>query len=119
MTGRYDLTDLIDALLNRLGAALHLRVATLSFNDRNLRRLTAWTNSRAVETLSLLASRFFTHHYPELWEQVLQALGRPTMPPPAATIAKWFASSWPRAINSRWKGAPTCGRTATASSFVW
>ncbi len=32
MSGRYDLTDVIEAILERVGAVAHLRIATLSFN---------------------------------------------------------------------------------------
>jgi hypothetical protein len=77
MTGRYDLTDLLDVLLSRLGAATHLRIATLSFNTRNVQLLRAWTEAGQVERLTLLCSRFFVEHNPEIYEPLREALALP------------------------------------------
>jgi hypothetical protein len=77
MTGRYDLTDLCDVILARLGTVAHLRVATLSFNARNSARLRAWVDGRAVERLTLLCSKFFVRHFPEVYQEVRQALAPP------------------------------------------
>jgi hypothetical protein len=76
-TGRYDLTDVLDALFDRLGAAVHLRIATLSFNARNVQRMAAWTEAGTVQRLTLLCSAFFQDHSPELFEEARQALCAP------------------------------------------
>jgi hypothetical protein len=81
-SGRFDLSDLIDVMLERLGQITHMRIATLSFNGRNTQRMAAWVQGGTVERLSLLASQFFTHHYPALFLQV-QGL----FPPPHAVAA--------------------------------
>jgi hypothetical protein len=77
MIGRYDLCDLLDVLLSRLGTALHLRIATLSFNERNARRMTAWTGGGTVQRLTVLCSRFFVEHNPEVFGPLRQALASP------------------------------------------
>jgi hypothetical protein len=77
MTGRYDLCDLLEVILAKLGTVAQLRIATLSFNGRNAQTMTAWTEGRKVERLSLLCSVFFKEHNPELFEQLHQALAKP------------------------------------------
>ena len=77
MTGRYDLTDLLDIILERLGSAAHLRIATLSFNNRNVHRMLAWCENAAVAQLTLLYSHFFQEHNPEIVEQLRQSLTTP------------------------------------------
>jgi len=78
MTGRYDLCDLLDVMLTRLGTATHVRIATLSFNARNVERMAAWTEGAgAVQRLTLLCSRFFVEHNPETFEQLREALRPP------------------------------------------
>jgi hypothetical protein len=77
MTGRYDLTDLLDVILAQVGTVAHLRIATLSFNARNVQRLTAWIEAGAVEKLTLLCSRFFVEHNPEIFDQLREVLAEP------------------------------------------
>jgi ABC-type ATPase involved in cell division len=77
MTGRYDLCDLLDVLLYRLGNALAVRIATLSFNERNARRMIEWTTSATVGRLTVLCSRFFVEHNHEVYEPLRQALTVP------------------------------------------
>ena len=71
MTGRYDLMHLIAALVNRLGIIEAARVATLSYNGRNLAELLALLDGGKVKTLTLLCSSFFRDHNRELWEETL------------------------------------------------
>jgi hypothetical protein len=71
MTGRYDLMHLIAALVTHLGGAEALRIATLSYNGRNLAEMVALLDSGAVQSLTLLCSAFFRDHNHELWEGTL------------------------------------------------
>jgi hypothetical protein len=67
-----DLTDVINALLERLGRCERLHVATLGYNARNLRTMLGWLDAGAVGGLTLLASIFFRSHNGELWETTLE-----------------------------------------------
>jgi hypothetical protein len=71
MTGRYDLMHLLVCLIDRLGAVEAMRIATLSFNARNLAEMVRLLDSGAVRRLSLLCSAFFRDHNTELWEETL------------------------------------------------
>ena len=70
-TARMDLTDVINALLERLGRCDRLLIATLGFNSRNLRAMLGWLDSGTVAELQLVASIFFRSHQAELWEETL------------------------------------------------
>jgi hypothetical protein len=70
-TARMDLTDVINALLERLGRCERLHVATLGYNARNLRTLLGWRDAGAVGELTLLASIFFRSHNGQLWATTL------------------------------------------------
>ncbi len=70
-TARMDLTDVINALLERLGRCDRLHVATLGYNARNLRAMLLWLDSGAVGELTLLASIFFRSHNGDLWQRTL------------------------------------------------
>ena len=74
MTGRYDLTDLLAVLLDRLGTAHHLRIATLSFNRHNVRQLAGWVEAKIVGRLTVLCSSFFYEHNPEVYGELQVAL---------------------------------------------
>jgi hypothetical protein len=76
-SGRFDLCDALDVLLARLGPATCLRIATLSFNGRNVQRMKAWLQTGAVQRLTLLCPLFFVEHNPDLFQQVGQALRQP------------------------------------------
>jgi hypothetical protein len=76
-SGRYDLANVVDVILERLGTAAALRIATLSFNRRNVQRMAAWTESRAAQRLTLLCSSFFYEHNPELFQEAHQILAPP------------------------------------------
>jgi hypothetical protein len=71
-TARMDLTDVINALLERLGPCDRLLIATLGYNARNLRAMLGWLDDRAAGELQLLASIFFRSHNGELWEETLE-----------------------------------------------
>ncbi len=74
MTGRYDLADLIDAAMGKLGTIDHLRIATLSFNGRNVDCMASWLESRRVVRLTMLCSRFFYEHNPGLFDRLRDVL---------------------------------------------
>jgi hypothetical protein len=71
MTGRYDLMHLISALMDRLGIVEAARVATLSYNGRNLAEMLSLLDSGKLKTLTLLCSSFFRDHNKQLWEETL------------------------------------------------
>jgi hypothetical protein len=71
-TARMDLTDVINALLEKLGHCDRMRIATLGYHQRNLKTLLGWLDSGAVGSLSLVASIFFRSHNGELWERTLE-----------------------------------------------
>jgi hypothetical protein len=71
-----DLTDVINALLERLGRCDRLLIATLGYNARNLRAMLGWIDQGAAHELQLLASIFFRSHNGELWEETLEEFRR-------------------------------------------
>src|SRR5215470_10582522 len=70
-TARMDLTDVIGALLEKLGRCDRLVVGTLGYNARNLRTMLRWLDAGQVGSLTLLASIFFRSHNGELWQETL------------------------------------------------
>ncbi len=70
-TARLDLTDILAALLTRLGRCDRMAVATLGYSAKNLRSLLEWLDSGAVGSLALVASLFFRSHKGALWEETL------------------------------------------------
>jgi hypothetical protein len=63
MTGRYDLMVLIVAILEKVGSPVDaLRIATLSFNNRNTAEILHLIDTGVVKRLSLLCSEFFRDH---------------------------------------------------------
>lgn len=75
MTGFYDLMHLIAVLIDRLGTVAHLRIATLSYNSRNLHEMRKLLAEGKVGRLTLLTSCFFRDHNEELWETTLREFG--------------------------------------------
>jgi hypothetical protein len=75
-TARMDLTDVIAALIGKLGPCERMRVATLGFNEANLRTMLAWLDAGAVRSLSLVASIFFRSHKGDLWTETLDEFRR-------------------------------------------
>jgi hypothetical protein len=72
ITGRYDLMHLLVVLLERIGPAKAVRIATLSYNGRNLSEMTRLLDDGKTATLTLLCSAFFRDHNKELWEETLE-----------------------------------------------
>jgi hypothetical protein len=72
MTGRYDLMHLLVCLIDRLGPVDAMRVATLSYNARNLAEMVRLLDTGAVRRLTLLCSQFFAEHNTELWDETLE-----------------------------------------------
>jgi hypothetical protein len=71
VTARLDLTDVVNALLETVGPCDRMRVATLGFNEKNLRTMLDWLDAGRVRSLALVASLFFRSHKGELWERTL------------------------------------------------
>jgi hypothetical protein len=71
-TARLDLTDIVGALLEKLGPCGRLLIATLGYNEANLRTMLRWLDSGAVRSLTLLASLFFRAHKGSLWQETLK-----------------------------------------------
>jgi hypothetical protein len=71
-TARMDLTDVINALLERHGPCERLRIATLGYNEANLATMLRWLDTGAVRSLALVASLFFRSHKGALWAQTLE-----------------------------------------------
>src|SRR5262249_40759304 len=73
MSGRYDLMVLLVAILVAVGGTCHhLRVATLSFNARNVGEMAALLRSGKVKTLTLLCSAFFCDHNKDVFTATLR-----------------------------------------------
>jgi hypothetical protein len=70
-TSRMDLTDVLNALLGKLGRCEQMAIASLGYGPRNLRMLLNWLDAGAVGELTLLASIFFKAHNPGLWQETL------------------------------------------------
>src|SRR5208283_3786009 len=70
MTGRYDLMSLLVVILEKIPAVCsHLRIATLSFNARNVYDLEQLLTSKRVTRVTLLASKFFKEHNTSEYQQ--------------------------------------------------
>ncbi len=63
---------MINALIERLGRCDRMLVATLGYNEANLRTMLGWLDSGAVRRLSLVASIFFRSHKGDLWAETLK-----------------------------------------------
>ena len=72
MTGRYDLMHVLIRVIDRLGTVEAMRIATLSYNVRNLAEMLRLLDSGAVRQLTLLCSAFFRDHNTELWDETLE-----------------------------------------------
>jgi hypothetical protein len=71
MTARLDMTDVVNALLGKLGRCDRLAVATLGYNRRNYKAMLGWLDTGAVGSLTLVASIFFRSHNGALWQETL------------------------------------------------
>ncbi len=74
MTARLDMTDVLNALLEKLGHCDRVMIATLGYNRRNFKTMLSWLDSGKIASLSLVASLFFRSHNGDLWEETLQEL---------------------------------------------
>jgi hypothetical protein len=72
MTARLDMTDVVNALLGKLGRCDRLAIATLGYNRRNFKAMLGWLDSDAVGSLALVASIFFRSHNGDLWTETLE-----------------------------------------------
>jgi hypothetical protein len=62
MTARLDMTDVVNALLEKLGRCDRAMIATLGYNRRNYRTMLYWLDIGAIGSLALVASLFFRSH---------------------------------------------------------
>jgi hypothetical protein len=70
-TSRLDLTDILNAVLERVGVCEKMLIATLGYNERNLRMILQWLDTGRVRSLSLVTSIFFRSHKGSLFEETL------------------------------------------------
>jgi hypothetical protein len=71
-TARLDLTDTLAALLVKMGAVAGMRIATLGFNEKNLRALLKWLDEGTVKSIGLVTSLFHRAHKSGLWADTLK-----------------------------------------------
>jgi len=67
-------TDVVTALLGKLGRCTSAKVATLGYNRRNFRTMLGWLDSGQIGSLTLVASIFFRSHNGGLWQETLEEL---------------------------------------------
>jgi hypothetical protein len=88
LLGRTDLADYLDSILARLGPAQTVRISTLSLAPRNIPTLKRWTDSRAAERLTVLVSKFFKRHNPDIYTALSEVLTPPHKAAASRTHAK-------------------------------
>src|SRR5262249_55798655 len=71
MTGRYDLMQLVVALVERIGTVDAMRASTLSFHATNLAQLLALLDAGKVRRLDMLACTFWRNTNKGLHAQTL------------------------------------------------
>src|SRR5262245_12732289 len=76
MTARLDMTDVLNALLDKLGRCETARIATLGLNRRNYRVMLRWLDNGKVGALTLLVSKFFRAHNTELFAELVDEFRR-------------------------------------------
>jgi hypothetical protein len=74
MTGRYDLTAVLAVILQRQGPCDRMRIATLSFNAKNVAELAGWLDQKQVGALTLLASHFHRENSTADWQAAVNEL---------------------------------------------
>ncbi|MGH8743379.1 MAG: hypothetical protein ACREUY_03785 [Burkholderiales bacterium] len=75
MTGAFDLMHVVLAILNQADETCqHLRIATLSYNRRNLTELLHLLDTGSTKKLSLICSRFFREHGKEFHDHSAREL---------------------------------------------
>jgi hypothetical protein len=73
MTARLDMTDVLNALLEKLGRCEVAKIGTLGLNRRNYKALVRMLDAGQIGSLTLLVSRFFWAHNKELFTEMLIA----------------------------------------------
>ena len=76
MTARLDMTDVLNALLEKLGRCERATIATLGYNRRNFTAMLQWLDTGAIAQLTLLASIFFRAHNGDLWTETVEEFRR-------------------------------------------
>jgi hypothetical protein len=120
MTARLDMTDVVNALLGKLGRCDRLALATLGYNRRNFRAMLGWLDSGAVGSLLLVASIFFRSHNGALWQETLTELGRrgcraACCPSHCKTMAMSFADGTRLAVEG---SANLCSNGSAREQFT-
>lgn len=69
MTGRYDLMDMICALIGQRGTVDAMRCSTLSFHDKNLATMVDLIDRQAIRVLNLCCCTFFKNLNKSLWAE--------------------------------------------------
>lgn len=72
-SGRFDLMDMLAVLVGKIGPCPEMRLATLSYNRRNLDVMVGMMDGGAVAKMTLLCSAFFRDHNRDLWADTLEA----------------------------------------------
>jgi hypothetical protein len=116
-TARMDLTDVINALIERQGQCERMAVATLGYNERNLSTMLRWLDTGAVGSLTLLASIFFRSHKGALWDETLkQFRERRQRAVCCHSHAKVVTLAFASGDGCRSRGRPTFAATVRAGS---
>lgn len=76
MTARLDMSDVLNAILEKQGRCETAFIATLGYNRRNFRMMLEWLDSGKIGSLALLASIFFRAHNGDLWTETLAEFRR-------------------------------------------
>lgn len=69
VTARLDLSDILNAIIEKIGTVEHLRIATLGYNRRNFKAMLRWLDAKQVLHLTLVPSIFFRSHNGDLWAE--------------------------------------------------
>jgi hypothetical protein len=70
-TARFDMSDVLNHLIERFGVTERVVIATLGYNRRNLLAMLRWLDTQAVRSLTLLSSIFWRAYNKELWAETL------------------------------------------------
>jgi hypothetical protein len=120
MTGRYDLMHLIVVIVEMKPIGLErMRLATLSFNGRNLSEMLRLLDSGKTKRLSLVCSKFFAEHDKDLFEETLQEF-RKRGQLVAARRSHCKVVAWSSRAEKSWflREAPTSEQIPTPNSFL-
>jgi hypothetical protein len=105
MTGRYDLADLFEVVIDRLGPVDLMQNVTLAFSAKNGRTMLEWIDRRLVARLSFLASSFWFRHNKGIFREVQDG----------------FAKADPerfRLVHSRYHAKVTCMTFASRAKLA-